>query len=208
MDQNNFPTFKDWVELLAHFVSAGALLIGGVLAWRRWGKEAPQAPRGELSHEVVHRLLSASVRLIHVSLMIKNTGKVTLTPILAYTFVQRITPLEDEFVGKLPSGTLPKDPDTKTEFKWPLIGKRIEYPVKKDQLRIDSGETEKLYAEFLIPSSVSAVFVYSLACMDPDDPDLGWDVTTFHLIDGSEGTEEHDKLNQQMQPIAPKTGSG
>jgi hypothetical protein len=175
------PTIEDIkniITIISSCVSTAGIVIGGIFAWWRWGREAPTVRRGELIHEVVHSLVSNSQRLVHVTFNMKNTGTATLRPTEAYTTIFQVLPLAGEFAAKLLEGTAPLDV-TKTMFEWPTLGRR-DYPVVEEQLRIDSGESEKYDADFIIPASVSAVFVYSMACLDPQDSDLGWDVTTFH----------------------------
>jgi hypothetical protein len=116
-----------------------------------------------------------------VTLGLRNTGTATLRCIEAYTTIFQVLPLAGDFGVRLLAGTAPLDV-TKTMLEWPALARR-DYPVaekNEEQLRIDSGESEKYDADFIIPASVSAVFVYSMACLDPEDTDLGWDVTTFH----------------------------
>ncbi len=166
------------ISIIASCVSTLAIIFGGIFAWWRWGREASFARRGDLSHDVTNSLLSNSHRLVHVTLKLTNTGQSTLRPVEAYTKVFQVLPLNGDFGTKLLDGTAPLDV-TNTMFQWPTIGHR-KYPVMEDKVKIDSGESERYDADFVIPASVSAIFVYSMACLDPEDYDLGWDVTTFH----------------------------
>jgi hypothetical protein len=166
------------VSIVSSCVSTLAIIVGAIFAWWRWGREAPSMQRGELKHDVVHSPISHSHRLLHVTLNLKNVGTATLKPIEAYTKVFQVVPLPEDFNVRLHEGSLPLGV-TKTEIDWPSIGRR-DYPVREDQVRIDSGETETYGADFIISADVSAVFVYSMACLDPENLDLGWDVTTFY----------------------------
>jgi hypothetical protein len=54
------------------------------------------------------------------------------------------------------------------------------HQMKEGGLRIDSGESDRLDCDFIIPAGVTAAFIHSRACLDPDDPRLHWDVTTLY----------------------------
>lgn len=172
---------KDVVDIVSSTVTAIGVAAGAVLAWRKWGKTAPLTPRAKLSHDMVHHLLSPQDRLVRVSLDICNTGEATVFPFDAYSFVQQVSPLGEGFVGNLRMGQAPMNSVTKTEFDWPQIGRR-DYPQKRGEMRIDSNESDRLECEFIIPADVSAIFIYSSVCLDPEEPDLGWDITTFHRL--------------------------
>jgi hypothetical protein len=57
---------------------------------------------------------------------------------------------------------------------------RRRYPVKKDGLLIDSGETENLHCEFIIPQAITFVIIYLMIWLDSKNKDIGWDITTFY----------------------------
>jgi hypothetical protein len=170
---------KDFVGIASSSISAVGIVVGATIAWRKWGKTAPLVERAVLSHKVVHHLLSPAHRLVHVSLEIGNAGEVTLKPVKVFTFIQRVTPLDEDLAQKIILNQAPIDDVTKTEIAWPVVQERT-YPMKEGRFRIDSGESDRLDCDFIVPAEISAVFIYSRACLDPDDPDLGWDVTTFH----------------------------
>ncbi len=171
------------IQDLSSLVGTLAIIIGGILAWRRWGREAPESKRADLSHEIDHCLLSDSLRLVHTTFTIRNTGTVTLELHSGYTFLQRVTPLVGDFGKALLRGE-GEIGESKTEYAWPLIGEFWNYPTRRDKVKIDSGETDHLYCDFIIPAEVKTIFVYSNACLDPKDPKLGWDVTSFHDLEG------------------------
>jgi hypothetical protein len=174
----NVESTEKIVSIVASCASTLAIIVGGIFAWWRWGREAPSTRRGELTHNVVYSFMSDSHRLIHVTLNLKNVGSATLSPVEGYTKIFQVLALPSDFAARLLDGSVPLGV-TKTEFDWPCIGRR-DYPLREDDVRIDSGESETYGADFIIPAGVSAVFVYSMACLDPEDSDLGWDVTTFH----------------------------
>jgi hypothetical protein len=173
---------KNVVEIVSSSVAAIGIAAGAILAWRKWGKTAPLAGRAVLSHKVVHHLLSPAQRLVHVTLEIRNAGEVTIEPDKVLTFIQRVTPLDENFAQKILLNQAPMDDVTKTEVAWPVLQER-DYPIKKGHFRIDSGESDRLDCDFIVPADISAVFIYSRACLDPKDPDLSWDVTTFQRFE-------------------------
>ena len=181
--QSALETWKDVVQIISSFVSTAAIIIGGWLAWRRWGRERPKSKRGLLTQSVTSVRLDKQRQLVHVALTIKNTGPVSIAPIEAYTLIYQILPLDEKVRKKIVDESLPMD-ETGTGFAWPDI-ERVDYPVKADELCIDSGEQECLHAEFIIPSSVQVASVYSLVCMDKEDPNQGWDANDVVTLENS-----------------------
>ncbi len=171
----------DLVQIIGSIVTTLTVIIGGIFAWRRWGREDPEAKRADLTQEIEHHLLSNTHRLVHTVFTIKNVGAATLKFKMGYTLLQQVTPLAGIF-GRALLADYAKRGASKTEYEWPIIGYR-KYPAKKDKLKIDSGETERLHCDFIIPAKVKTIFVYSNACLDPKDLDLGWDVTSFYDLE-------------------------
>ncbi len=106
-EQATVTYVKDVVGILSGAATLAGIIVGAILAWRRWGREAPQAARGDLSHKISQHLLGSSQRLVHVTLTVKNTGTITLRPKEVYTLIQQVDPLEGDFRQRLLGGKEP-----------------------------------------------------------------------------------------------------
>jgi hypothetical protein len=94
-------TLKDIIDIISSVITTTLIIVGGILAWQRWGREKPQATRGDFSHDVSNYCITKGQRLIHITLFIKNTGTVRLAPCSAYTMIQKVTPQNGNFENKL-----------------------------------------------------------------------------------------------------------
>jgi hypothetical protein len=168
--------WKDVASIAQSVANVVAIIVGGILAWHRWGREAPQAARGGLAHRLSWFDVSPTHRLVHVALEIRNTGTRTLRPAEAYSLIQQLAPLGAAFERRLADEDAPIAV-TGTEYEWPVIARKTYDDIT--DVRIDSTETETVHSEFLIPRWITGIVVYSLVSMDPDDPDVGWDITTL-----------------------------
>lgn len=176
----NLSSLKEIVDILSSIVSIAAIIIGGWVAYRKFIREEPLAPRADISHSATCTKLDNQISLVQLVVTIKNVGTTVLKPIEGYSFLQQVLPLEKSIADSLHSG---KDPvgETKTEIDWPKLKQR-DYPLREDKVEIHPGESERLYCEFIIPAAIKTIVAYSLLTLDREESDLGWDCTTYHDI--------------------------
>jgi hypothetical protein len=166
-----------WTDLAQGVATTLAIAVAGVLAWRRWGKHRPDVCRADLSHSVVTRVLPEGRTLLHVTLLIHNTGEVAITPTEAYTVVFQVLPVESGAFREALLSSSPPLAETITEIAWPELARKT-YEPGRLRLVVDSGEVDRREADFILPAGVETVDVYSRVEAE-DAKGLGWSATTF-----------------------------
>ncbi|MEW6657874.1 MAG: hypothetical protein AB1424_04360 [Thermodesulfobacteriota bacterium] len=160
---------KDVTTIIQSVLTIIAII--GAAIWFIMRAEAN--PKANISHTLEHEKITDKWTWVHVGVIISNPG-VRRLELRHGTFrIQGIMPLADMIKEKIEKGEaiIPKDDGI---VKWPTIGKiyvddnqkrevicENEYENRDINIDIDPGESQKLIVEFLIPSFVKAVRIYS-----------------------------------------------
>jgi len=160
---------KDVTTIIQSVLTIIAII--GAAIWFIMRAEAN--PKANISHTLEHEKITDKWTWVHVGVIISNPG-VRRLELRRGTFrIQGIMPLADMIKEKIEKGEtiIPKDEGI---VKWPTIGKiyvdenekrevicENEYENRDINIDIDPGESQKLIVEFLIPSFVKAVRIYS-----------------------------------------------
>jgi hypothetical protein len=180
---------KDISGMVSDIATVIALIFGGIFAWWRWGREKPQTPRGNLSHEVFLAKLDQDRVLLHLAVVIENTGNVPLNLRSGWTAVLKVSPVDSDVANVL--GKNDRFAKDHTQIDWPELERRT---YSQDlELWLDSGETERLYSDFVLPKEHMVIAVRSELTMKEDAPGTIWPVVTLmHLeevLQGNVGTK-------------------
>jgi hypothetical protein len=149
---------KDWVDIVSKIISSLAIVIGAAFAWWKWGREKPQVERANLTHRVFLSDIDDDNLVVHVTLEIQNKGSVRLNLKCGWTEVRKVSPVDDTVRAVLAGDR--KFGENKTELDWPLFDRR-EYDGKLLGLVIDSGETECLHSDFILPTTHKVIAIRS-----------------------------------------------
>lgn len=160
---------KDVADVIQSILTIIAIIAAGIWFIMR----AETTPKANISHTLEHEPITEKWTWVHVGVIISNPG-VRRLELRHGTFrIQGIMPLGDVIKEKIQKGEaiIPKDDGI---VKWPTIGKiyvnenyktdvicENEYENRDVKIDIDPGESQKLVVEFLIPSFVEAVRIYS-----------------------------------------------
>lgn len=166
---SRLEVIKDVTYVIQSVLTIAAIIVAAI--WFIMRAEA--TPKANISHTLEHEKITDKWTWVHVGVIISNPG-VRRLELRHGTFrIQGIMPLADVIKEKINKGEaiIPKDDGI---VKWPTIGKiylnendkrevicENEYENREININIDPGETQKLVVEFLIPSFVKAVRIYS-----------------------------------------------
>lgn len=160
---------KDVAGVIQSILTITAIILAGIWFFMR----AEVTPKANISHTLEHEQITDKWTWVHVGVIISNPGLRRLELRHGTFRIQGIMPLGDIIKEKIKKGeaVIPKD-DAIVE--WPTIGKiyvnedrkteiicENEYENRDIKIDIDPGESQKLVVEFLIPSFVKAVRIYS-----------------------------------------------
>ncbi len=162
-------TIKDITAVIQSILTIIALIAAGIWFTMR----AETTPKANISHTLVNEPITEKWTWVHVGVVISNPG-VRRLELRRGTFrIQGVMPVADIIREKIAKGE-PIIPKEDGIVKWPTIRKiygdenemRVmicenEYENKEINVDIDPGESQKIVVEFLVPSFVEAVRVYS-----------------------------------------------
>jgi len=151
--------------------TVAAIIAAGI--WFFWQGET--SPKANISQMVTHRQIHENWTWVHVSIKITNTGKTTLYLTSGIIRIQKILPLDPKVSERIERNESPIPQDSLI-VAWPRIGDSYKPQLN---IKIEPGESDKLKCEFIIPSYVKTVKIYSYFKEQKDSP-TGWSVTTIY----------------------------
>jgi hypothetical protein len=166
---------RDWIEIISSIITTLIILIGGIFAWWKWGREKPQVVRADLSHKIFLAPLDGEKYVLRVMLNISNRGNTRINLKSGWTELRKVAPVDKEIQSILSKNN--HLADNGTEIAWPAFAKRV-YDGQLLGLEIDSGEAEQLCCDFIIPKSHQVIVVKSEIYFDRE-PKTMWPCSTL-----------------------------
>ena len=164
-------TVKSWAEILRSFFTVAAIVAAGI--W--FFLQGETSPKANISHMVTNRQINENLTWVHVSIKISNAGKTTLDLTSGIIRIQKILPLDPKISEIIERNENPI-PQGSLIVAWPRIGDSYEPSLN---IKIEPGESDILKCEFIIPSYVKAVKIYSYFEKQKDSQ-TGWSATTIY----------------------------
>jgi len=181
MEDSSLDNLKKGAELAQAVLTTTAIIIGGIWTYLRFIKNRLRFPRAELSHTVVYKNLTAGKSLLRINLKVLNKGDILLPISKTWTTISQILPMAGDTLEALEAGKdLPRDNDA--EIKWPELGSQ-EINYESGTAEIEPAESEMFHFDFIVPSDVKVVHVYSFFT-NLKKREAGWPCIT--IIDLSE----------------------
>jgi hypothetical protein len=176
-------TFKDWVDIAQSVVTIAAVFVGGLWTYDVFIKERHDYPHANIEHKTTHLSLSDKKRLLRVGLDLTNAGSALMEINQSIIRVQQILPAASCSNGPCAASQL-KDASAEIErkddrFAWPLIAERD----IKTTIEIEPGEKQSLDYEFVVPSAIKAVRIYTYFRNEQKskkDKEIGWYASSYY----------------------------
>ena len=172
---------KEALLSLQAAVTALAIIVGGVLAYRRLQIFRTFEPHLTITNRVSHRLLGNSYFHIAVTATLHNSSRVKMEFREAFFLLQRITPTSDEGVESLYTQYSKAFEEGEYEsIQWPTLDE-IPRTWEKDVLIVEPGESHQETCEFIVSKGVQSVIIYVFFYNSrvPPVPE-GWGATVIH----------------------------
>jgi hypothetical protein len=179
-------TFKDKVETAKSIVTIVAILVGGLWTYNLFIKERKQYPHANIEQKVSHVALSEHTNLLRVGIELSNTGSSRLLSGKLIIRIQQILPVpscpKQGPCAKEEVNSALKEIDRKANrFSWPLIAER-EHNFGKP-LDIEPEEKDFIEYEFVVPTEIKAIRIYSYFRNDQkskDQDEVGWAISSHY----------------------------
>ena len=167
------------VNIVGSCATTLALFVAGLWSYLLFVRKRQKYPRATLSHRITHRHVGLGKVLLHVDVVVSNTGDVLVSLVESLTRVQQVLPLPERVSEKIRAGKdLVENGDS--EVQWDkLDSHKVKY--KKGDCEIEPGDTQEINHDFILGAEIRTVEVYSHVTNQAKRPsELGWDLTTLY----------------------------
>lgn len=182
-------------------VTVGAIIIGGAWTYVLFIKNREHLPHAQLETAVGHLLLSASERLVHVTLLVSNVGSVLLSIRKIQVHIHNITPYKHE--PKL----IPAKDRKKERLKWPARD-HGEWEYEAGSTELEPTESDSFHFDLIVPADTQIARVYCYVKNEAKpNRKIGWKDVVYvdlqHLdneigavIDGDDVPDSNSKYDE------------
>lgn len=192
----SLETVKLVTDIVAGAATVVAIAVGGFWALWAFGWERKRWPRGVLSLEVTHHVLTATRTHVQVKVLLQNVGSARITASQLQVHLIVISPLKERECGEIEAMPMWEDVsrargDGEDEAKtiWSELPgpKAVRSWEAGKGPQIEAGETDELCFDFLIPPEIETVRVYAhLKNEKHRGRDFGWHASGFFDLPGAE----------------------
>jgi hypothetical protein len=172
-ETNRLEKVKAVASIIQSVLITFSIIAAGI--WFLAQSEA--SPKANISHEVTHRRLNDNWIWVHVAITVTNPGKRPLYLKNGTFRIQGILPLDINVNEQIKNDANKLISPGLIGVQWPQIGNAYEkVPINE---RVDPGESEKLNIEFIIPSFLQTIKIYSHF---EKAQGIGWTATTIYQL--------------------------
>ena len=184
--------------VIQSFVTAIAIVIGGIWAYSRFQAFRTLQPHLYIRHRVTHRSLSESYLHIELTAVVHNTSRVHVELERGVAIVQEVAPISNAEAEALFEAALGDDADP--WIPWPIIG-RMQRVWENPSLIVEPGATHSETFEFIVlkwedQSLLLYTYFYNAEAQRHPEMNDGWSATTvydvFGMRSGSRGQDVAD----------------
>ena len=172
---------KDVISIIQSVIAVCAIFIAAYLYF----EQRESVAKLNISHTITHKQIADRWIWIHASITISNIGKRILSLESGTVYIQKIIPLDKSIEDLINNNQHPISKEYKI-VSWPLLDE----PYKsKINVAIEPGEIDKLEYEFIIPSYIETIKIYSYFENKESHP-IGWSQTTIYDLKRKEKFNE------------------
>lgn len=189
-----YDSLSLWTEISQNVATTAAIGVGGWWSYRRFIKGRLNAPHARINHTIVVTRLSNSTVLLRVGIVMENVGHVLLKWDKGMVRVQQVAPCPAHWLK-----AFGEQLNAQAKVGWPLLGQR---QLANQQQELEPNETDAMYFDFFLDSSIEIVAVYSYI-PNRTKENVGWNHTTIH--DLSIGDSTMGQREERQGPAEPPT---
>ncbi|MGA7577970.1 MAG: hypothetical protein ACLQUW_01540 [Desulfobaccales bacterium] len=156
LKDSSISKWKDITEIVK-----SVFIVAGIIGTGYWFFEQGEVrPRADIAHEITYRHISKDYTWIHVSVIVKNIGMTPIRIEKGKVYIQQILPLSKNLEGNLKTKNNIVDKNFFIVI-WPNACEDNTIYNINQRLLIEPGEVNRKYFEFVIPSNITTIKVYS-----------------------------------------------
>jgi hypothetical protein len=148
--------WKDIIDITHNIIVILAIISAGLWFYLK----GQIRPKVDIKHEIVCQNIHNNNNLVNVVINLKNIGETPIELIAGTVRLQKITPLDDDLKKDIDSGVDIIDRKHGIVLKWPYACKEGKYEIA-ESIFIEVGETRRIDYDFIIPSDVTMIKIYS-----------------------------------------------
>lgn len=149
---------KDIIDIAHNIIVILAIIAAGIWFYLK----GQIRPKIDIAHEIICQNIHKDNNLVNVVINIRNIGETPIEIINGIVRLQKIAPLSDDLKKDIDSGVDIIDKNFGIVL-WPYACKekeKVEYEIK-NSIYIEVGETRRIDYDFIIPSDVKMIKLYS-----------------------------------------------
>lgn len=162
---------KEIVNILQSIFTIAAIIAA---AWWFF-LQTEASPRVGISHSVTHHKIHDNWTWIYVSIKLENLGKIPVNFSSEKVWLQKILPIDKNIKDRIEQDV--SLISEKGRVDWPLIGESYQ---KEIDIDIYPGESDTLNYEFVIPSYIKTIRLYSFYQNQKQGFNKGWRLVSLH----------------------------
>ena len=188
----SLETVKLVSDVASNVVTIAGVLIGAGWAYWAFVRERTRWPKANLELAMSHRTLTSDQTLLHIKVKVHNAGRGLMKLNELRVDVRQVLPLTDETAQELQGGSLIATDRGRARWRTSAENQHIcrwgaGQPLPAEP-EIEPGENDEFGNDFVVPSTLETVYVYVyLKNVARKGRDLGWTVTSYYDVAGSEG---------------------
>ena len=150
-------TAKEWAVGVQAALTVVGVFAAGLLGWLRFGWFRLAKPHATLDHHISHRPVTGGRTHLAVQVTLHNSSRVVLEFRKAMVWIQRVAPATESEVEEYHREVLEGQ---RQDLAWKRVA--LMYHIwQTDQLVVEPGERDQITWEFLIPSDLQTVRIYT-----------------------------------------------
>lgn len=180
--------WKDYADATSSTITVIGLVIAGVWTYMRFVRKRQRFPRANVAHRIADWPVVAQ-RLLRLVVRVENLGEVIVRVRTIRAAVMQVLPTPPNVAEAISEG---RDPVARgsSEILWDTLGDR-HCDFSGDGCEVEPGETEEFIFDFVIPSEVIKVQVYThVENITKSTKNIGWNTTTIHDVGGATNGQE------------------
>ena len=162
--RDRLPTFAAWASLTQTIAAVLAVIIGGIWSYHIFRIDAEGVPHADLAVTAKNWLLDPNKRYVLADFSVKNTGKTSLTLTCAQIYIQQVrpVPVPSETATAVAARLNQVNMDGRL-MPWLIYQQTTEHlsgRASNDKRVIGPDETDHVYVDFVIPSTIQTAIIY------------------------------------------------
>jgi hypothetical protein len=162
------------------FVTALAIIIGGIWTYRKYIQNREGLPKAKLEHKITHRIVNEKIMLLDINITIYNIGDSKITIQSWEIILNQILPPISEFLDTINAFEISEN-EVRSIILWHKLISEIKELGKENRHIIEPNESHQFHKNYIISSEIKTVSLYTyFHNIAIEDHSVGWALNTIY----------------------------